>query len=205
MLSLSILCRPSDGVTSSCIHAPAGHFECSCPIATTGADNAIVGTRCSTKRLVFIGWWLLMRVCAIVLSVAAGAYGIWVVHGKRWLLRLPVRLLSLLLVLLGASDAIFVWAFPNPNSYSAPIYSPNRKMAVRVHEYDASGFGGADTSAELFWAHGLKSKSVFFGEYRSVDAAHVRWKSDSELEVSYRGTAFSCTSAFNVSVRCISQ
>ena len=153
--------------------------------------------------MVFIEWWLVLQVCTIVLFVTSGAYGIWVVRGKRWLLRLPVRVVSLLLLLLGVGDAVFVWAFPNPNNYSVPLCSPSRKMAIRVHEYDASGFGGADTSVELFVAHGLGSRVVFYGEYRSVDVANVRWKNDSELEVSYRGTALSCTSALNVTVRCI--
>lgn len=158
-----------------------------------------------TNPLVFIEWWLVLRVCAIALLVAAGAYGAWVVRGRRLPLRLPVSLFSLLLVLSGASGAVFLWGFPNPNSYSAPIYSPNRKMAVRVIEYNASGFGGADSSVELFSAHGLKSKVVFFGEYRSVDAENTRWISDSELEVAYQGKLLNCTSAFNVSVRCISK
>lgn len=154
--------------------------------------------------VVFIEWWSVLVVCADVLLVAAGAYGIWVVRGKRWPLRLPIRTLSLLLLFLGGSGVVILWAFPNPNSYSVPIYSPNRKMAVRVREYNASGFGDADTSVELFAAHGLKSKVVFLGEYRSVDATGVGWKSDFELEVVYRGAVLSCTSAFTVSVRCIS-
>lgn len=64
--------------------------------------------------MVFIEWWLALQVCTIVLLVTSRAYGIWVVRGKRWLLRLPVRVVSLLLLLLGVGDAVFVWAFPNP-------------------------------------------------------------------------------------------
>jgi len=54
-------------------------------------------------------------------------------------------------------------------------------MAARIYEYNASGFGGADSSVELFAAHGFQSKAVFFGDYGSVAIANVRWRSDSEL------------------------
>jgi hypothetical protein len=152
--------------------------------------------------VVFIEWQSVVRVFVIVLMLTAGACGIWLVRMKRWPIRLPIRLLSSLLVLVGILGALFFWGFPNPNSYSVPVYSPNGKIAARVYEYNASGFGGADSSVELFAARGLKSRVVFFGEYGSVEIANVRWKSDSELEVSYHGRAYTCTGAFNVKVRC---
>jgi hypothetical protein len=92
--------------------------------------------------VVFIEWWSVVRVFTIVLMITAGACGIWLVRKKRWPIRLPVRLLSSLLVLVGVLGALFFWVFPNPNSYSVPVYSPNRKFAARVYEYNASGFGG---------------------------------------------------------------
>lgn len=141
--------------------------------------------------------------CVPVLMIASAGFGMWTVRSKRWQIRVPVRLICLLLALSGASVAVFVWGFPNPNSYSQPAYSPNRNMAVRVYEYNASGFGGADSSVELFAAHGLKSKVVFRGEYGSVDIANVRWKSDSQLEVLYHGTVLNCAGAFDVGVSCI--
>jgi hypothetical protein len=155
--------------------------------------------------VVFIEWRSAVLACIIVLMLTVGGSGIWLVRTKRWPIRLPVRLLSLLLVLVGAFGALFFLGFPNPNSYSAAVYSPNRQMAARVYEYNASGFGGANSSVELFVAHGLKSRVVFFGEYGSVEIANVRWKSDSELEVSYHGTAYNCTPAFNVKIRCTPQ
>jgi hypothetical protein len=56
---------------------------------------------------------------------------------------------------------------------------------------------------ELFAAHEFKSRVVFLGEYGSVEIANVRWKDDSELEVLYHGTAYNCTGAFNVKIRCV--
>jgi hypothetical protein len=90
------------------------------------------------------------------------------------------------------------------NTYSEPVYSPNGKMAARVIEYNASGLGGADDTVKLFTAHGLSSDVVFFGKLKSVKAQNIRWKSDSELEISYEGTPYQCTSTRRVKVLCLS-
>ena len=124
--------------------------------------------------MVFIEWWFAVRLFAIVLMLTAGACGIWLVRKKRWPIRLPVRLLSSLIVLVGVLGVLFLWGFPNPNSHSVPVYSPNGKIAARVYEYNASGFGGADSSVELFAAHGFKSRVVFLGEYGSVEIANAQ-------------------------------
>ena len=152
--------------------------------------------------MVFIEWKFVALICMIASTLTTGACGICLVRKKRWPIRLSVRLLSSLLVLAAVLGALFLWTFPNPTSYSVPVYSPNGKMAARVYEYDASGFGGADNSVELFAAHGFKSRVVFFGEYGSVEITNVRWKSDSELDVSYHGTVYNCAGAFKVKVRC---
>ena len=47
---------------------------------------------------------------------------------------------------------------------------PNRRMAARIVEYNASGLGGAEDSVKLFTAHGLSSDVVFFGEFNLVKA-----------------------------------
>ena len=88
------------------------------------------------------------------------------------------------------------------NTYSEPVYSPNRKMAARIVEYDASGLGGADDTVRVFAAHGFSSDVVYFGEFESVRAQNIRWKSDSELEISYEGTLYHCTSTRRVKVLC---
>jgi hypothetical protein len=78
-------------------------------------------------------------------------------------------------------------------------------MAVRIVEYDASGLGGADNTVELFTGHGFNSDVVFRGEFRSVDLQSIRWKSNSELEVTYEGTAHQCISTGSVVVHCIAR
>jgi hypothetical protein len=147
----------------------------------------------------------MILVIAMVLMGTVGVLGIWLVRGKRSSIRLPVRFFSLSLTVLGVSGVLFLLVFPNPVSFSAPVYSPDRQRAARVREYNASGFGGADSAVELFAAHGFEHRDVFFGEYGSVDLRDIRWQSDTELEISYHGKTDTCTSAFNVRVRCVSQ
>jgi hypothetical protein len=134
-----------------------------------------------------------------------GVLGFWLVRRKRWPIRLPVWFVSLLLIALAAAGALFLLILPDPISYSAAVYSPDHMMAARVRIYNASGFGGADNTVELFAAHGFERQDVFWGEYGSVDVRDIRWQSDSELEVAYHGTPYSCKNAFRVRVRCVPQ
>jgi hypothetical protein len=157
------------------------------------------------QTVVFVEWRPTVLVGAIVLMGTSGVLGFWLARGKRWAIRLPIWFVSLFLAVLGASGVLFLLVFPNPISYSAPVYSPDRKMAARVRVYDASGFGGADNTVELFAANGFERQDVFFGEYGSVNVRDIRWQSNSELEVDYHGTSYTCTNAFNVRVRCVPQ
>jgi hypothetical protein len=151
--------------------------------------------------VIFIEWWAVERLCLLLLIVATASVSIWSVRKKRWFVRLPIQfLLGLsLFVLLGS--VTLVSTLPG-NTYSEPIYSPNRKMAARIVEYNASGLGGADETVKLFTAHGFSSDVVFFGEVKSVKAQNIRWKSDSELEISFEGTPYQCTSTRRVKVLC---
>jgi hypothetical protein len=58
---------------------------------------------------------------------------------------------------------------------------------------------------KLFSYRGFKSDVVFSGEWKAVEAANLRWVSDSELEISYEGKVQRCMSANNVRVRCIAR
>lgn len=153
--------------------------------------------------MLFVEWRPIVLGGAIVLMGTMSILGFWIARGKRWSIRVPVWFVSILLTVPGASGVLFLLVFPNPVSYSAPVYSPDHKMAARVRIYDASGFGGADNTVELFAAHGFERQDVFFGEYGSIDIRDVRWQSNSELEVGYHGTRYTCTNAFSVRVRCV--
>ncbi len=154
--------------------------------------------------MVFVEWWHVTRLCLLLLFGAILGFGFWSVRKKRWFVRLPIQLLSGLVLCALLLLLSIVLMLPG-NTYSAPVYSPNKKMAARVVEYNASGLGGADDSMELFTAYGFNSDVVFRGEFKSVEAQNIRWKSDSELEVSYKATTYRCKSTSHVVVRCIAK
>jgi hypothetical protein len=152
--------------------------------------------------MLFVEWLPVTLHCVFLLLIGSAVLAFRSVLYKKAWFRLPVQLLSGLVALGSLFSLLFYWVMPNPWTYSAPIYSPNHRMAARVAEYNASGFGGADTSVELFNYHGLFSNVVFLGEWKSVEASNIRWKSDSELDVFYQGTPYRCTSTRRAKVRC---
>jgi hypothetical protein len=156
--------------------------------------------------MVFIEWWILRRVVFGLLAVGVGTLGLWAIRKKEWRVRMLVQFLSAFVALGGASFSLFEWwAIRTSHIFSAPVYSPNRKMTVRIDDYNGGGFGGAYDSVELFAARGFRSDVVFFGEWNSVETANLHWRSDSELEISYHGALSLCASTPHVQVRCISK
>ena len=154
--------------------------------------------------MLFIEWWLVKRFSVGLLMVAVAFIIWWFARRKGWPIRLPAQLISGLVVLYGF--LVMWWVVASSHIYSVPIYSPNQKMAVRIDAYNPGELGGPTyDSVELFWAHGFNSAVVFSGEWKSVDKANLRWKSDSELEIYFRGTANACRSTPRVRVRCISR
>ena len=151
--------------------------------------------------MIFIEWWVVERLSLLLLIVVTASLSIWSVRKKRWFVRFPIQLLLGLSLFALLFLVILVSTLPG-NTYSEPVYSPNRKMAARIGEYNASGLGGADDTVKVFTAHGFSSDVVFFGEFKSVRAQNIQWKSDSELEISYDGTAYQCTSTRRVKVHC---
>ena len=154
--------------------------------------------------MLFIEWWLVERFSVGLLMVAVAFIIWWFARRKGWPIRLPAQLISGLVVLYGFLVMWFVVA--SGHIYSAPIYSPNQKMAVRIDANNPGELGGpTNASVELFWAHGFNSAVVFSGELKSVATANLRWKSDSELEIYFGGMAYVCRSTPRVRVRCISR
>ena len=151
--------------------------------------------------MIFIEWWVVERFCLLLLVVATASLGIWFVRKKRPMVRFPIQLVLAVCLFALVAMVAFVTTLPG-NTYSEPIYSPSRKMAARIVEYDASGLGDGDDTVKVFTAHGFRSDVVFFGEFRSVRAQNIRWKSDSELEISYDRTPSQCTDTNRVKVHC---
>jgi hypothetical protein len=94
--------------------------------------------------MLFVEWWLISRVCLLSFLGLLPVFGFWFVRNKRPLIRIPIRILSGLVAVWAVISWLFVLVMPWPHIYSAPLYSPNGKMAVRIDDYNASGFGGAD-------------------------------------------------------------
>jgi len=168
-----------------------GHDERNGYVTPVGPVRYAWGTICAVcaafveefGAVIFIEWWVVGRLCLLLLTVATASLIIWSVRKKRWFVRLPIQLL-LGLALFALLFLVTVVSTLPGNTYSEAVYSPNRKMAARIVEYNASGLGGADDTVKVFTAHGFSSDVVFFGEFKSVRAQNIRWKSDSELEIS---------------------
>lgn len=154
--------------------------------------------------MLFIEWWLVKRAFIGLLVVAIPAVGFWHVRKKTWPIRVPVQLVCALVGLSGVLGWLFILALGSPDVYSTPVYSPNGAMAVRIDDFNAGGLGGAYDNVELFTAHGLDSKIVFSGDWKSVERANLHWKSNSELEILHAGNG-RCTSTTHVTVHCIGQ
>jgi hypothetical protein len=156
--------------------------------------------------MIFVEWWLVERIGLGLLMLALSVLGFWIVRKKGGPIRIPVQLFCALVGLCGVLGlALTYWAVSTSTNHSAPVYSPHKNMAARIADYSAGGLGGAYDSVELFTSHGLKSDIVYSGEWNSVTAKDLHWKSDSELEISYEGPSCVCKSTDRVSVRCIRQ
>ena len=152
--------------------------------------------------MLFVEWWFVGRICLGLLIVAVSIFSFWLVRTKRGLVRIPIRIVSGFVAVCDVLGWLIILAFPTPRVYSIPVYSPNRKMAVRIDDYNASGFGGAYNCLALFTLYGLKSDVVYSGEWSSIRTADLRWRSDSELEILYDRPDCACKSTHQVSVRC---
>src|SRR6266481_5257222 len=139
--------------------------------------------------------WAINHCVAVFQFLGRAQYAVAGAHTRQ--------ILSALIALCGVFPWSIVIALPWSHSYSAAVYSPNRKTAARIDDYNASGFGGADTSVELFTFHGLKQDIVYLGDFKTVGANDLRWKNDSELEIYYDGPTCGCKGTQRVLVRCV--
>ena len=151
--------------------------------------------------MVFIEWWVVKQCCIGLLAMAVASFGFWLVRKQGWFIRGPVRLISAVIALWG------IWSLlvaGGGHKYSVPVYSPSRRMAARIDRYDAGELEGPTfDSVKIFSSHGFSSDVVFSGPWGSAEPTSMRWKSDSELEINYQGTAHLCASTIHVQVRCI--
>lgn len=89
-------------------------------------------------------------------------------------------------------------------TYTAPLYSPDHKMAIRVRSAD-EGWLGEWSHVELFADHGIRSALIFRGPWQSVDASSLRWINNTQIEIDYQDDVFLCGHARGVSVHCVAR
>lgn len=151
--------------------------------------------------MLFIEWWLIWRFIAGVLITLLAVFAFWAVEKRRLALQLPIRILSIPVAASGSLFALLTWGVSGCLSYSTPIYSPNHRNVARIRTDDEGATGG-NTSVEIISFHGLKNEDVFWGSWRSVEPADIRWVGDSELAITYDGNLYSCSGTHAIKVTC---
>ena len=78
-------------------------------------------------------------------------------------------------------------------------------MALRIENADEGATGGS-SSVVLFWAHGLRQETVYWGPIGTVEPVDIHWISDSSLSIHYSSgfsdDGYHCSTVRNVHVDC---
>ena len=153
--------------------------------------------------MVGIDWGDVATLCAELLATASAIYGI---NKARKIRLLALRFLGIsfcgIVALLGSLCVVAFLGLSSCDSHSALIYSPSRDVAARTNNFDYGATGG-DTSVTLHWARGLRSQTIYSGEWRSVEPQDIQWNGDSMLTIYYLGDKRSCSSTPHVDVVCV--
>jgi len=152
--------------------------------------------------MVFVEWWLVKRFTVLIALLIVSCAGWWLVRNRRKSIRVAVIILSSpVAVLAGLFLALQLMAL-GCLSYSSPVYSPDRSQAVRVRTDDEGATGG-NSHVELFWNHGLSSKEVYWGGWKSVDVKDLKWENNSTLSLRHDSPMYLCESPLRVKVICV--
>lgn len=156
--------------------------------------------------MLFFNWWIVAEFIVAVVFVFAGIGGLkYARRLSRSAPRLATRVASLVFVLLGSMLGLLLWAASGCQSHSTPIYSPSGTMAVRVENSDGGATDG-ESFVVLYWAHGLRQQTIFWGPFGTVKVGDIRWINDSSVSIHYStefsGDSYHCYAAPAVSVDC---
>jgi hypothetical protein len=152
--------------------------------------------------MVFIEWWLVQRFAVMIAVLIASCCGWWLVRNRRKSIRVAVIILSSpVAILTGLFLALQVSAL-GCLTYSTAVYSPDHSTAARVRTDDEGATGG-NSQVELFWNHGLSSKDVYLGGWKSVDVKDLKWESNSTLVVQHDLPMYACESSPGIRVTCL--
>jgi hypothetical protein len=139
-------------------------------------------------RKFLIGGFLLL--IAIAMPILA--------HRRKWRTQLRYRILSVPIGLLGVLFILWGWGIATSNDATDPLYSPDRRFAVRT---SFGPFG--EPVVELFSMHGLRKEVVYWG-----DTSSMHWTDDTDLVIEHTqegdyGEEKSCPGSHIVVVRCV--
>ncbi len=163
--------------------------------------------RCRDRAMVFLNYVLLFVFATCVVLVSASIWAFRFVRSRRPFSRISVRCLAVFVVACSILTACLSTILALTKITPSPIYSPDRKRALRVDYADSGALGGV-TFVMLYSNHGLQSDVIFSQEGRTVRPENLRWISDSEILVPYsiyspRYSPQVCAGPARVKVRCV--
>jgi hypothetical protein len=142
-----------------------------------------------------------------VMCFALLACGVWMFRAggrKSFRFQIPLRILAVLFIAIGSLFTLVAIISPGTISRSAPIYSPDRKHAIRITTFDLGATGGG-TFVDLYSFHGLIEKRIANGEWKSLGPEDVKWIGNAELSLTFRKQfrpPYWCMNAQSIEVRC---
>jgi len=129
--------------------------------------------------MVFIPWFQFGFYLFMAVWIGACALAIWGVRDTKLWYRIPV---TLFLALLALPACGMLALSISCHETMPPIYSPDRKMAVRIESFNGEPFSGS-TSVMLYSDHGLTVKELLHAGFGLVAQDRVRWTSDTEVSI----------------------
>lgn len=160
------------------------------------------------RSMLFIDWRALGLFLLSLVVIAGSTVGVWHLRKRHILLRIASVLLSL--PLCGVAALLVLFAILSNllgcETHGKAVYSPNGKIAARIETSDEGATGGS-SFVRLYTEHGLRTRTVFLGGWRSVEDGDLTWDGDAVLNIRYDhyagyNEAGTCTGMDGVHVHC---
>lgn len=135
----------------------------------------------------------------LAIFMVLGVAGFWIASRFKGFVALALRVVSVVLIIGGIVVTAAARAGSSDTSYSAPIYSPDHKHAIRIEDDRLPNNGR--TIVYLYSSGSLIPIQVFFGTQGAVTSEDIHWVSASALQITYKsGEKLSCASSREVAV-----
>jgi hypothetical protein len=153
--------------------------------------------------MIFPNYFVLCEYAVCVAFLAIGAWIFRVSRNKPDQVQTALRILSVMLLAAGWLVALLHFASAGNDSYSPPIYSPDRKHAIRIDQWNRGPVSGGNWVV-LYSFHGLIVDRIAHGEWKSLGPESVKWAGNSEIAITWKDfrTPYWCESAQTIVVRC---